>query len=275
MEPRARVLIADDEAPCRLIVARILKQAGYNCACAENAPGTLALLERDAFDLLITDLRMPGNSGLELVGQVEELADGVPVIVMTGFPSVETAIEAVHLPVVAYLVKPVARGDLLQNVEKAMAWGRLRRAAAEAARRTERCRSQLAELTRVLKSAHNAHALALDAFATLTVQNALDSLMDLRHLLKACYSDNLQPQPCHLFECPGLTTLAGAVAKAVKVLDKTRHAFKSKDLGVLRRELDELLLNFRAGPSAIRWARDGAAQGNRRAKLRARIDDNH
>ena len=163
MELGGRVLIADDEAPCRLIVARILKQAGYSCSCAQDAQGTLALLERDAFDLLITDLRMPGNTGLELVEQVKELADGVPVIVMTGFPSVETAVEAVHLPVVAYLVKPIRRRNLLQNVEKAMAWGRLRRATEEAARRTERCLAQLAELTRMLKSAHNAHALALDA----------------------------------------------------------------------------------------------------------------
>ena len=47
MELGGRVLIADDEAPCRLIVARILKQAGYSCSCAQDAQGTLALLERD------------------------------------------------------------------------------------------------------------------------------------------------------------------------------------------------------------------------------------
>jgi DNA-binding NarL/FixJ family response regulator len=115
----ARLLLADDEETFRSSVAVLLRREGYVCDVASTAGEATKSLTENTYDLLITDLRMPGNMDLELL---KAAASGgmLPVIVVTAYPSVPTAIEAVRCAVVDYLVKPFDFDDLLRAVRRAL-----------------------------------------------------------------------------------------------------------------------------------------------------------
>src|SRR5436309_4941689 len=112
MMPQHRILLADDDEIFRETTASFLRRLGYECVTAPEASTVLSLMRESNFDLLISDIEMPGNANLELVKQVSELAYGFPVILLTGHPTVESAVESVRLPVVAYLMKPSSPEEL-------------------------------------------------------------------------------------------------------------------------------------------------------------------
>jgi len=105
--------------------AQLLHKAGYECVCAADGDAALQALAREPFDLVLSDLNMPGNLRLELLQEGRRLWPDVPLIVITGAPSLPTAIESVRLGIADYLLKPVKYEDLLSSVRRALA-GRLR-----------------------------------------------------------------------------------------------------------------------------------------------------
>src|SRR5262245_52151023 len=120
MIPPARLLLADDEETFRNSVAVLLRREGYLCDIASTADEAIERLSETPYDLLITDLRMPGNTDLELLKAAATGSGVLPVIVVTAYPSVPTAIEAVRCAVVDYLVKPFDFDQLLQAVRQAL-----------------------------------------------------------------------------------------------------------------------------------------------------------
>src|SRR6266853_1369260 len=96
---RARILIADDEEVFRETLASFLQKLGYECVCAPDAASALQVLSGSSFDLLISDLEMPGNEDLALVREVHRSAPGLPVPLLTAHPSVHSAAQSVRLPV--------------------------------------------------------------------------------------------------------------------------------------------------------------------------------
>jgi PAS domain S-box-containing protein len=116
-----RLLLVDDEETFLRSTAALLRREGYECVCASDAATAAKLLREDGYDVLITDIKMPGNIDLELVRELPHIATGVPVILVTGYPSLQTATAAVQLSVVAYLVKPFDFSELLANVRSALA----------------------------------------------------------------------------------------------------------------------------------------------------------
>jgi DNA-binding NarL/FixJ family response regulator len=115
------ILLADDEEDFLHMTATLLRREGYQCACASDAHAAARLLHEEAYDLLITDIKMPGNHNLKLVEDFSCSTNGAPVIVMTGYPEIQSAVRAVQLPVVAYLIKPFAFNDLLMETRQALA----------------------------------------------------------------------------------------------------------------------------------------------------------
>ena len=95
---RGRILIADDEPTFLSSTAELLRREGYTVETVEDAPAALAAISGAPFDLLITDLEMPGNADLDLVQQVAHLSGGLPIIIITGFPSVRSAVACIELP---------------------------------------------------------------------------------------------------------------------------------------------------------------------------------
>ena len=110
----ARILVVDDEEGIRSFVAETLAIAGHEVTTAADGHEALALLDRQGFDLVVTDLRMPGptpprggDAGMALVHKIKDDQPDVEVIVMTAHGTIDTAIEAMKAGAFEYLTKPL------------------------------------------------------------------------------------------------------------------------------------------------------------------------
>jgi excisionase family DNA binding protein len=115
-----RVLVVDDEASIRDLLAKTLALAEYDVDTASDASTALSRVRAAEYDLLIADLRMPGMDGLTLIRQVKKIHAEMPVIIITGFSSEASAIEAVNLGVAGYLRKPFRVPEVLAAAAKAL-----------------------------------------------------------------------------------------------------------------------------------------------------------
>jgi DNA-binding NarL/FixJ family response regulator len=118
---RSRVLLADDQPVYLAEMAELLRNSGYDCDCLYDSRQIQDELERGLVDVLVADIRMPGNFNLELVQRVRESEEPPAVILMTGYPTLETAISSIKLKISAYLVKPFGFNELLAEVQNALA----------------------------------------------------------------------------------------------------------------------------------------------------------
>src|SRR5437879_2670663 len=96
MSQPARILMVDDEAAIRLTLGALLERAGYAVTPAENGEEAVALLERQAFDLLLVDLKMPAMDGIQVVAAARARQPQIAAIVLTGHGSLDTAVEGLH-----------------------------------------------------------------------------------------------------------------------------------------------------------------------------------
>ena len=119
---RQRVLVVDDEASIRDLLAKTLALAEYDVDTAADATSALERLREAGPDygLLIADLKMPGMDGLSLIRQVKRLTPSLPIIIITGFSTESAAIEAVNLGVAGYLTKPFRVPQVLAAAAKAL-----------------------------------------------------------------------------------------------------------------------------------------------------------
>ena len=119
--PHKRVLVVDDEASIRDLLQKTLALAEYEVETAPDAGAALDRLKAQSnFDLLIADLKMPGMDGLTLIKQVKQIKSNLPVIIITGFSSEKSAIDAVNLGVAGYLTKPFRVPQVLEAAAKAL-----------------------------------------------------------------------------------------------------------------------------------------------------------
>lgn len=116
-----RILVADDEPLYLVTTGRLLRNAGYECVCVATGEEAIARLSEEPFDLVLSDLNMPGNQQLEVLRDHSTLRPQTPLIVVTGAPSLPTAIESIRLGIADYLLKPVRYEDLLACVKRALA----------------------------------------------------------------------------------------------------------------------------------------------------------
>ena len=117
---RARLLVVDDEQPQREMLAGILERAGFEVMTAADGARALELLGQEGYDLLLTDQRMPNMDGLALLEQAQRLEPRLPVVLMTAYGTVSTAVEAMKRGAADYLTKPFERDELLLVVGKAI-----------------------------------------------------------------------------------------------------------------------------------------------------------
>jgi DNA-binding NtrC family response regulator len=116
----ATILVVDDEPDMVENCARILRRAGYRCLTATDPHRALALLESDAPDLLLTDLKMPGVDGMELLRRARDLDPSLPVIMITAFATIESAVAAVKEGAFDYLPKTFTLEQLQVAVDRAL-----------------------------------------------------------------------------------------------------------------------------------------------------------
>ncbi len=115
----ANVLVVDDEEGIRRTSSLFLAQAGHHVTTAGNAQEALAECEKKEFDVILSDIIMPGDDGIRLLERVRELSPMIRFILVTGEPTVETATAALRMGAFDYLPKPVKKDTLCRVVEKA------------------------------------------------------------------------------------------------------------------------------------------------------------
>lgn len=115
-----RVLIVEDEARFRDLLMRVLPGWGFEAVAARSAEEAMRLAAADPPDIVLLDLNLPGENGLEFFKRVKQRWPGVQGIVQTGYGSIEAAKEAIRLEVVEFLTKPASLGELEQALDRAL-----------------------------------------------------------------------------------------------------------------------------------------------------------
>lgn len=116
-----RILLVDDQRSLRRSLALMLESAGFHTAEAADGEEALAKLQRETFDLVVTDLRMEGMSGIDLLKEIKRLRPGMPVIVITAYGSIESAVQAMRLGAFDYLSKPFSESDIVEKIHASQA----------------------------------------------------------------------------------------------------------------------------------------------------------
>ena len=234
--PCGSILIADDDVAFRRGLGQVLTRAGFACEFAGSAAEVVAQLEAKDCDVLLSDINMPGNSGLELIEKIPALREGLPVILLTGNPTLATATRSVGLRVTAYISKPPALDELYRLLHAAVAERRSQRVLKDNRQRLQNWDQEIERLQRLMQqSAGVDRQTAMQSYLQLTLRNLVVGLVELENLLthdgeRLGTNQVLKKQE-----------LFNAVRKTVAVLHKTKDHFKSKDLGELRKELETLL----------------------------------
>jgi DNA-binding response OmpR family regulator len=120
MSQNVQILMVDDEASIRLTLGAMLQRAGYDVTSAGDGAEAVALLERQAFELLLVDLKMPGMGGMQVVSAARQRQPDIAVIVLTGHGSLDTAIEGIHQDVFDYLLKTAEPSYVVERVKAAL-----------------------------------------------------------------------------------------------------------------------------------------------------------
>ncbi len=231
-----KILVADDDHMFRDGLVKWLARHEIECDQAANAAEAILLLKNNDYDALLSDINMPGSSGLELVEQLPPGIEGLPVILMTGNPTVESATRSVRLRVMAYVTKPPDFGELLKLIQQALAERRDYRILNNSRQRIQDWDREIERIQKLLQQSPGAERVStMQSYLRLSVRNLVVGLVELENLL--------------IHEGDSLGTdrvvekqeLLNAVRKTVGVLHKTKDHFKSKELGELRKDLESLL----------------------------------
>jgi DNA-binding response OmpR family regulator len=118
--PEARVLVVDDEMEVRSVLMRFLNLSGYRADEAASGDQALEMLERTPYDVVVLDIRMPDMDGVEVMRRARQVRPGVPIIFLTGYATLETAIAALRSRATDYLLKPAGICDLAAAVACAL-----------------------------------------------------------------------------------------------------------------------------------------------------------
>jgi len=233
------ILLVDDEASFRESTAELLRNDGYRCDASPDAQNALDRLLARSYDLVIADIHMPGNRNLELVEEIQRRSPELPVILVTGYPSTETAINSIHLPVAAYMTKPFPYEELCRQVRETIVGSHGHRTIARVREQLHQC---LEELESVQQFGTTTEAGNITRVPHSTLRVLASCVIELVEL-------ELEPDPkaavirtCKLLDCPRLPYQRNVLREAVRLLNETKRRFKSKELAHVRELLDQLLV---------------------------------
>jgi len=114
------ILIVDDEKHYPMVIGEILAEEGYRAFTASSGMEALDILNTQFIDLVLSDVKMPGMSGIDLMERIKALKPDLPVIIMTAFGSVEKAVEAMHKGAYTFILKPFENEALIAHIGKAL-----------------------------------------------------------------------------------------------------------------------------------------------------------
>jgi DNA-binding response OmpR family regulator len=237
------ILLADDEETYRESTADLIRVRGHRCDCAPDGAVAARMLREVDYDLLIADLQMPGNEHLDLLHSLANLTDAPTVLIVTGYPSLDTAIESHQFDIVGYLVKPVDLDEFFDCVERGVCRTKRRRVLQGSHLRIQQLAKDLGQIERTSLEDGDA-PVGAQVYLELTLANILGSLQELRRMASIPDGASREEQAAaHVH--PGRqqrpVELEQAIRETIAVLERTKTAFKSKDLGELRHRLEAVL----------------------------------
>jgi two-component system NtrC family response regulator len=115
-----KILIVDDEKNYPMVISELLYEEGYSSLTASSGMEALDILNNEIIDLVLTDVKMPGISGIQLLEKIKEINPDIPVIIMTAHGSVEKAVEAMHKGAYTFILKPFENQALIAHIAKAI-----------------------------------------------------------------------------------------------------------------------------------------------------------
>jgi len=233
---RGKILFADDDESFRTGLGKRLTRVGFACEMAGSATETIALLESEEYDALLSDINMPGNVGLEMIQSLPAVSGGLPVILLTGNPTLETATRSVRLRVKAYLTKPPDFEELCALLDLAVVDCRSLRVLKDSRQRLRDWDHEIEHIQHLLQQSGAADRQpTMQGYLRLTLRNLVVGLIELENLLSR---SGEQLDTAQLVE---KQSLLEGVRKTIGVLQKTKDHFKSKELGELRKDLERLI----------------------------------
>ncbi|MBI4962043.1 MAG: diguanylate cyclase [Desulfomonile tiedjei] len=128
---KPKILVVDDDSMVREVVVESIKAAGFDADDCDDGAHALEMNTRSPYDLIVTDMRLPGLDGLSLIKQLKLVKSDTDVIVMTGYGSIENAVECMKVGALEYLIKPFTVDQIQLAVRKAVEHRELRRRAQE------------------------------------------------------------------------------------------------------------------------------------------------
>lgn len=213
---RGRILIVDDDPFTSLVMEHRLRLHGYALTMACGPSEAEAALACGEFDLILSDVHMPGNHHLEWTESLLARHCPAPILLMTGNPALETACRAANLPVAGYLIKPPDWETLDARLQQAI--------------HSHRRRSDFVGLAREI----------LDLIESSPGPHDEILIQRLATLAAGFLSETGRP-PLAANVTAGDFRWRAALTETVAVIEKTRHSFRSKELGQLRLRLEKLL----------------------------------
>jgi len=120
MDSHERILVVDDEKNVRVLFERILAKEGYEVECAASGSEAIDKLANNSFDLVVTDLKMDGIDGLDLIRKGKKTNQAIPFILISGYGTAQTAVSAAQEGADVYLMKPIDMKDLKLAVKRAL-----------------------------------------------------------------------------------------------------------------------------------------------------------
>jgi putative nucleotidyltransferase with HDIG domain len=160
----SRILIVDDEAPIRTLLGEHLRLVGYEVDLAANGTSALETLSKAEFELVLTDVRMPGMSGLELLDEIVRTRSGVGVLMLTACEDLTLAVNAMRLGALDYILKPFRLSEITVSVQEALERRRNRIEQTQRMQLLEQTVTErTVELRRLLDRLHDASEITLEA----------------------------------------------------------------------------------------------------------------
>ena len=242
MENIGKILLADDEESFLESTAELLRREGFECDGVGDAPGALEKLQTNHYDLLIADLKMPGNTEMELIKKLPKVAPGLPVIMVTGYPSLESAAQSIELPVVAYLIKPLDFEELLAQAKMAVEYSRSYRVVTNTPQHVQDWRQDLGTVRQVISRTSGDPSLpGIDAFMTQTFRLIVSHLADLKSMVETLALRDLEQQANLNGSSPRSLELVDALFETLAILEKTKTTHNSAELEALRLKLKKIV----------------------------------
>jgi DNA-binding NtrC family response regulator len=192
---RPRILLVDDDEVIRRLMTKIIEGRGMSCVAVECAEEAIPIMEQELFDALVLDKNLPGMDGVELAGLARRIQPGVPVLMITGYSSEDSARQAAAYGVTDYILKPIDLAEFRQRLSEVVAAGPSEAPPAPA--RSEQPRPR--ETPRI--SSRPAPAMTLDApFADQASPEAMISVLivEPEHSVRSKLEAVLKPMGCLL-----------------------------------------------------------------------------